>query len=102
MWIFSLFLLSIAVIVPFAVTAVAGLSGRDRRVGLKVMFRLGCVVYVVLVALTVYGSRGAGHGIAAALAFSMFLWGIPLASSGLAVLVFWGKPPQEDLPEIGF
>ncbi len=106
MWIFSLMLLMIALVIPFSVTWVAGMTGRDlyaRRSRLKFMFRVGCAIYIVLVGLTLNALWSKSlDNLAPLLTIVMLIWGIPLASSGLSVLVFWGrKQPSPELPEIG-
>lgn len=106
MWIFSLMLLMIALVIPFVVTAAAGLTGRDleaRRRRLKFMFGVGSVIYLVLVGYTVSALRIKDDDLGALLMSVMMVWGIPLASSGFSVLVFWGRDqPVTKLPDIGF
>lgn len=100
-------LLTIALVITFSVTAVAGVTGRDlyaKRSRLKFIFRVGCAIYIILVGLTVNALWSKSlDDLAPLLTIVMLIWGIPLASSGLSVLVFWGREQAApDLPEIGF
>jgi len=108
MRIFSLMLLSIALVVPFALTAFAGWTGtdfEDKRARTRGMFGLGCMVYAVVIGTTVCAAwfHNAEH-LPQVLLGSMLLWGIPLSSSAAAMLLLWRKPPARaaDPPDIGF
>ena len=97
MWIVSLLLLLVFLIVPFSMTAAAGWLGgslSDRRDNLKAMFGAGCLLYAIVV--SGMGFWGFCHQPPLGLGFlfgSMILWALPLASSAVAVGLFWGTDP---------
>jgi len=107
MWIFSLMMLMVALVFPFAMTAAAGFSVRDirsRRRRLTAMFCFGVLIYVGLVGLmTLSAWFHNAENLPSLFGLLLVIWGIPLASSGLSVWVFWGQErPEEESSAIGF
>ncbi len=98
-------MLLVAMTVPFLMTALAGWTGANfesRRARMLGVFGFGSLVYTAMIGFTVTVCTFQSEDVRGLLLSSILVWVTPMASSGLAVQLLWGKPPTQELPDIGF